>query len=44
MMNNKVTKAIVNGVALAAMAAVGITVYQLGTSSVNEKKEEISEY
>ena len=44
MMNNKVTKAIVNGVVLAAMAAVGITVYQLGTSSVNGKKEEISEY
>lgn len=44
MMKNKVTKAIANGVILAAMAAVGITVYQIGTSSVNEKNEEISEY
>lgn len=44
MMKNKTTKAIVNGVVLAAMAALGITVYQLGTSSVKEKNEEIQEF
>lgn len=38
MMKNKITKIIVNGVVLAAMAALGITVYQLGTSTKKEEK------
>ncbi len=37
MMKNKKTKIIVNGVVLAVMAAMGITVYQLGTSPSKEK-------
>ena len=37
MMNNKVTRIIANSVGLAAVAALGITVYQLGTSPVKEK-------
>lgn len=41
MMKNKTTKAIVNGVVLAAMAGLGITAYQLGTTSL--KKEEVKE-
>ena len=44
MMKNKVTKMILNGVILAAMAAVGITVYQIGTSSLNQKNEDVPEY
>ena len=35
-MNNKVTRIIANSVGLAAVAAFGITVYQLGTSPVIE--------
>jgi septal ring factor EnvC (AmiA/AmiB activator) len=38
-MKNKAAKMILNGVVLAAMAALGITVYQLGTSSVKENTE-----
>ena len=40
MMNNKVTRIIANSVGLAAVAALGITVYQLGTSPVKEKTPE----
>ena len=40
MMKNKIARYIVNGVALAALAAVGITAFQLGTSP---SKEEIQE-
>lgn len=36
MMKNKTTKVIVNGVVLAALAALGVTVYQLGTAPVKE--------
>ena len=39
-MNNKVTRIIANSVGLAAVAALGITVYQLGTSPVKEKTPE----
>ena len=42
MMNNKVTRIIANSVGLAAVAALGITVYQLGTSPVKEKKQKMS--
>ena len=41
MMKNKTKRIIVNGVVLAALAAVGVTAYQLGTSPV--KEEEIPE-
>lgn len=34
MMNNRVTRIIANSVGLAAVAALGITVYQLGTSPI----------
>lgn len=37
MMNNKKTKIILNGAVLAVMAALGITVYQIGTSSSKEE-------
>lgn len=37
MMKNKKTKIIVNGVVLAVMAAMGITVYQIGTSPSKEE-------
>ncbi len=37
MMNNRITRIIANTVGLAAVAALGITVYQLGTSPVKEK-------
>ena len=37
MMNNKVTRIIANSVGLAAVAALGITVYQLGTSPIKEE-------
>lgn len=37
MMNNKVTRIIANSVGLAAVAALGITVYQLGTSRSKRK-------
>ena len=36
MMNNKITRIIANTVGLAAVAALGITVYQLGTAPVKE--------
>ena len=39
-MNNKVTRIIANSVGLAAVAALGNTVYQLGTSPVKEKTPE----
>lgn len=37
MMNNRVTRIIANTFGLAAVAALGITVYQLGTSSIKEE-------
>ena len=37
MMNNRVTRIVANTVGLAAVAALGITVYQLGTTSVKEE-------
>lgn len=37
MMNNKKAKIILNGAVLAVMAALGITVYQIGTSSSKEE-------
>lgn len=37
MMNNRVTRIVANTVGLAAVAALGITVYQLGTSPIKEK-------
>lgn len=39
-MKSKTTKAIVNGVVLAAIAALGITVYQLGTSPIEEDPQQ----
>lgn len=43
MMKNRTKKVIVNGVVLAALAAIGVTAYQLGTTPVkeNKAKEEI---
>ena len=38
MMNNRITRIIANTVGLAAVAALGITVYQLGTTPVKEKE------
>ncbi|MDY4693639.1 MAG: M23 family metallopeptidase [Blautia sp.] len=40
MMNSRITRIIANTVGLAAIAALGITVYQLGTSPVKEKASE----
>lgn len=40
MMNNKVTRLIANTVGLAAVAALGITVYQLGTSPIKEAPQQ----
>lgn len=37
MMKNKTTKVVVNGVILAAVAAIGVTAYQLGTSPSKEE-------
>lgn len=37
-MNNRITRMIANTVGLAAVAALGITVYQLGTTPVKEKE------
>ena len=37
MMNNKITRIIANTVGLAAVAALGITVYQLGKVQVRKK-------
>lgn len=37
MMKNKTTKIVVNGVILAAVAAIGVTAYQLGTSPAKEE-------
>ena len=39
-MNNRITRIIANTVGLAAVAAMGITVYQLGTSSAKENTSE----
>lgn len=39
-MNNKVTRLIANTVGLAAVAALGITVYQLGTSPIKETPQQ----
>lgn len=38
MMNNKVTRIIANSVGLAAVAALGITVYQLGYLPGSKRK------
>lgn len=43
MMNNRVTRMIANTVGLAAVAALGITVYQLGTAPVKEAPQEQTE-
>lgn len=43
MMNNRITRMIANTVGLAAVAALGITVYQLGTAPVKEKTVEEQE-
>ena len=44
MMNNRITRIIANTVGLAAVAAMGITVYQLGTSPAKENTaEELTE-
>ena len=40
MMNNRVTRIIANSVGLAAVAALGITVYQLGTSPIKDTDEQ----
>ncbi len=42
-MNNRITRMIANTVGLAAVAALGITVYQLGTAPVKEKTVEEQE-
>lgn len=42
-MNNRVTRMIANTVGLAAVAALGITVYQLGTAPVKEAPQEQTE-
>ena len=42
-MNNRVTRIIANTVGLAAVAALGITVYQLGTSSIKEEPQKQAE-
>lgn len=46
MMNNKITRIVANTVGLAAVAALGITVYQLGTSPIKEapQQEQTSDY
>ena len=43
MMNNRITRIIANTVGLAAVAALGITVYQLGTAPVKEAAQEQTE-
>ena len=43
MMNNRVTRIIANTVGLAAVAALGITVYQLGTSPIKEEPQKQAE-
>ena len=43
MMNNRITRIIANTVGLAAVAALGITVYQLGTAPVKEAPQEQTE-
>lgn len=40
MMNNRITKIIANTIGLAAVAALGITVYQLGTTPLKEETQE----
>lgn len=40
MMKNRTKKVIVNGVVLAALAAVGVTAYQLGTTPVKQNKDQ----
>ena len=42
-MNNRITRIIANTVGLAAVAALGITVYQLGTAPVKEAPQEQTE-
>ena len=42
-MNNRITRIIANTVGLAAVAALGITVYQLGTAPVKEVPQEQTE-
>ena len=42
-MNNRITRIIANTVGLAAVAALGITVYQLGTTPVKEAPQEQTE-
>ena len=42
MMNNRITRIVANTVGLAAIAALGITVYQIGTSPVKENSPEES--
>ena len=42
-MNNRVTRIIANTVGLAAVAALGITVYQLGTSPIKEEPQKHAE-
>jgi len=43
MMNNRITRIIANTVGLAAVAALGITVYQLGTAPVKAPQEQTEE-
>ena len=43
MMNSRITRIIANTVGLAAVAALGITVYQLGTAPVKEAPQEQTE-
>ena len=43
MINNRITRIIANTVGLAAVAALGITVYQLGTAPVKEAPQEQTE-
>ena len=43
MMNNRITRIIANTVGLAAVAALGMTVYQLGTAPVKEAPQEQTE-
>ena len=40
MMKSKVVRGIINGGVLAAVAALGITVYQLGTKPLTESKDD----
>lgn len=44
MMKNKIMKSILNGGILAVIAALGITVYQIGTRPVQDPEEDYPEY